>query len=586
MGEAPGPGSNDLTADHEPDRPPGVVAAESVASTEPAVSPEPPAPSGPDPTGPNGLELGPTPEAAPAEVSAPDETAPLATPGPEAAPAPSVATTGSAAAAVPTPPVPEPGAPGPGATPPTAPAAEPSAPEPALSPSGPAASGSEPEPSEPSAAPVGTPQAPPAEVSAPDESASPVTAEPGATPAPSVEGAGSTAAAVSTPAAAPVTSESTPAPESTSPPRPEPAAPAETPGSGPAPAQTARESGKRRKRSPRRPPKPPTKIVEGVVTEVSPTEVVLQLDDGRTGVINGQNFGPGPETPDQLLSVGDRCFGAELARHDPRERVVLSRAWALKTRAWEGVVAAAADSTVVTGTITSAGGKGAVVDVGLPGFVPTSHLSLDPIDDLQAYVGQRLEFRVLEADPARDRLVLSRRALLMKEQRRRAQALLAGLKAGERRTGTVVSLADYGAFVELGDGLSGLVHLSELSWSRVRRPADVVSVGDEVEVEVIDVKAKKRRVSLSIRRLVPDPMAEIEVDHIYTGPVTRLVDFGAFVAVNGVEGLVHLSELAEHRVNSAAEIVAQGQEVWVKVLSVDRRRRRLELSIRRAAEYG
>ncbi|MFV0257894.1 MAG: S1 RNA-binding domain-containing protein [Acidimicrobiales bacterium] len=531
MGEAPGPGSNDLTVDDGPDRPP------ETAAPEPAVTPTTD-PAGPDPFDPAGL----------VESADPVEPVP-------ADPVEPAAQGESAVSADPVEPTPA----GPVEPAPQAPAEADPAPQ--------APADEQASPADPTAA---EPEGP-----APVEPASPAP-----TPADAPD-----AAPAPTPADAPDAAD-VPAPaEST--------APAAASGSGqPAQDGRAKNTKKTKKggqgpgRGSRRPPKPPTKIVDGVVTEVSPREVVLQLDDGRTGVISSQNFGPGPETPEQVLSVGDRCFGAELARHDPQERVVLSRAWALKTQAWEGVVAAAAGNTTVTGTITSAGGKGAVVDVGLPGFVPTSHLSLTPIDDLASYVGQRLEFRVLEADPARDRLVLSRRALLMKEQRRRAQTLLAELKAGDRRTGTVASLADYGAFVELGEGLSGLVHLSELSWSRVRRPADVVSVGDEVEVEVLDVKAKKRRVSLSIRRLVPDPMAEIEVGQVYTGPVTRLVDFGAFVAVNGVEGLVHLSELAEHRVASAAEIVAPGQEVWVKVLSVDRRRRRLELSIRRAAEYG
>jgi small subunit ribosomal protein S1 len=163
--------------------------------------------------------------------------------------------------------------------------------------------------------------------------------------------------------------------------------------------------------------------------------------------------------------------------------------------------------------------------------------------------------------------------------------VLSALQPGEVRKGRITSLSDYGAFVDLG-GVNGLVHLSELSWHRVRRPADVVSVGDEVDVKVLDVKVKKRRVSLSMRQVADDPLAGLVPGEIRTGPVTRLVDFGAFVDLSGVEGLVHLSELAEHRVSAPEEIVAPGEEVRVKVLSVDRRRRRVELSIRRAAEYG
>jgi small subunit ribosomal protein S1 len=363
-----------------------------------------------------------------------------------------------------------------------------------------------------------------------------------------------------------------------------PPAPEQEPAAGRA-EEAVPEAGEGRSSKGTREAKQPTSILEGEVTAVSAEEVELTLDDGRPAVINRRNFGPGSETPDQLLSIGDRAFGAELQRDDPRGRVVLSRAWALKKKVWDEVVEAASRNSTLTGTVTSAGSKGLVVDVGVRGFVPSSHLELEPVSDLQPYVGQCLELRVLEADPRRERLVLSRRTLLLKEQRRRAQEKLASLEAGMVCTGTVTSLTNYGAFVDIG-GVNGLVHLSELSWTRVRRPADVVSIGDQVEVKVLDVKAKKRRVSLSIRRLTPDPLSQLEVGAIQAGPVTRLVDFGAFVSLGEVEGLVHLSEMAEYRVSTPEEIVAPGEEVWVKILSVDTKRRRVELSIRRAAEYG
>jgi small subunit ribosomal protein S1 len=223
--------------------------------------------------------------------------------------------------------------------------------------------------------------------------------------------------------------------------------------------------------------------------------------------------------------------------------------------------------------------------VGVRGFVPASHLELAPVGDLQPYAGQELALRVLDVDADRERLVLSRRSLLLKEQRRSMHDVLSSLQPGEVRRGRVASLSDYGAFVDVG-GVNGLVHLSELSWQRVRHPSDVVQVGDEVDVKVLDVKVKKRRVSLSIRQLTEDPLGALVPGEIRTGPVTRLVDFGAFVDLSGVEGLVHLSELAEYRVSAPEEIVAPGEEVRVKVLSVDRKRRRVELSIRQAAEYG
>jgi ribosomal protein S1 len=326
------------------------------------------------------------------------------------------------------------------------------------------------------------------------------------------------------------------------------------------------------------------KIVEGVVTSVTADSVELTLDDGRAAVIHRRNFGLHDEEPSSVVSPGDKAFGAELAREDPKGRVVLSRSWALKRQAWEKIVAASEASELVSGKVLSASKKGLVVDVGVRGFVPASHLELNTVTDMSPYVDQTLELKILEVDPRREKLVLSRRSLLLKAQRKEMQELMNSLKPGEVRTGKVASLADYGAFVDLG-GVSGLVHISELSWRRVRKPSEVVKVGDEVEVKVLDVKPKKKRISLSIRQITPDPLSAIEVGTVMTGPVTRLVDFGAFVAIGDFEGLVHLSELAEYRVSTPEEIVAPGDEVGVKVLSVDVKRRRIELSIRRAAEY-
>ena len=332
---------------------------------------------------------------------------------------------------------------------------------------------------------------------------------------------------------------------------------------------------------PVRPPSDAGKIVSGVITEISADEVCLTLSDGRAAVINRHNFDDQKTDPTTVYNVGDRTEGAILTREDPLERVVLSRAWAIKKSAWEVVTSAAEKNEPISGTIKSASKRGVVVDAGVRGFVPSSHLELSPVANMSSYVGQTLDFKVLQVDVAKERLVLSRRSILLKEQRKGVHDLLAQMTAGDTRTGTVSSLTDYGAFVDLG-GVNGLVHLSELSWHRVRHPSEAVSVGEEGEVTVLDVKVKKRRVSLSIRRLVPDPLTAVSPGDLVEGPVTRLVDFGAFVDVGGVEGLVHLSELTEYRVSTPEEIVTPGEIVRVKVLSVDKKRRRIELSIRQA----
>lgn len=332
---------------------------------------------------------------------------------------------------------------------------------------------------------------------------------------------------------------------------------------------------------PTRPSSDTGKVLGGLITAVSSDELELTLDDGRSAVISRRNFDDANTDPSSVYNIGDRAEGAVLTRDDPKQRVVLSRAWALKKRAWERVASAAENNEVIAGTVVSVSKKGVVVDAGVRGFVPSPHLDLEPPPDLSPFVGQTFDFRILEVDVDKERLVLSRRSLLLKQQRKQTHEVLAQLNPGETRSGRVASLTDYGAFVDVG-GVNGLVHLSELSWRRVRHPSDVVAVGDTVEVKVLDVKVKKRRVSLSIRQLTPDPLADLDVGAVIEGPVCRLVDFGAFVDVGGAEGLVHLSELAEHRISTPEEIVTPGEVVRARVLSVDRKRRRIELSIRQA----
>lgn len=326
-------------------------------------------------------------------------------------------------------------------------------------------------------------------------------------------------------------------------------------------------------------------IVVGTVTAVTKDEVDLTLEDGRPAVIRRENFDANGTDPASILSVGDGAEGAVLAREDPKGRVVLSRTWALKCKAWEVLSSAQASGDSITAKVTGATKKGLVIDAGVRGFAPAAHVELEPSSSLGDYVGQVLEWRVLEANPSKDRLLLSRRSILMREDRQKAQERLASLKVGDIVTGKVVSLADYGIFVDIG-GLNALVHISELSWDRVRKPSSAVTVGQEVEAKVVEVKIRKRRVGLSIRQLQPDPLGQLPVGDVVVGTVTRLVDFGAFVDLGGgIEGLAHLSELAEFRVTAPEEVVMPGEELRVKILGVDKKRRRVELSVRQAVSY-
>ncbi len=364
-----------------------------------------------------------------------------------------------------------------------------------------------------------------------------------------------------------------PRPAGTVPPPPtQSATPAPVVASGPTPAEEAGyHSGE---------------LVSGHVTAVDDQEVVVDLGEGRTGVIGRRHFSnDGKTDPSQVVTVGEEIETAVLVREDRAKRIVLSRTWAVKQRAWQRIEEAQAAGVPVSGTVTEVVKGGVVLDVGVRAFLPASQIELRRVDDLGSYVGQTVEGLVTEADKAADKVVVSRRALLRQHEKLRVNELLGELAPGQLRRGRVATVTDFGAFVDLG-GVRGLLHLSELSWERVERTTDVVNVGDEIEVKVLSVKEGNKKISLSLRAVRPDPLRGVVEGKIVQGTVTRLVDFGAFVRIeDGVEGLVHVSELAEHRIHLPEEVVTPGDEVLVKVLRVDRRRRRLDLSVNQAVQF-
>jgi small subunit ribosomal protein S1 len=326
-------------------------------------------------------------------------------------------------------------------------------------------------------------------------------------------------------------------------------------------------------------------LVAGTVLSVDTNEVVVDLGD-RLGVIGRRHLTPdGKVDPSEVVKVGDAIEAAVLVREDPRNRVVLSHMWAVKQRSWQAVDEARTRNQPIAGTVMEAVKGGVVVDIGIRAFLPASQLDVVHIDDLASWAGRSIEAMVVEADRATDKVVLSRRAFLRQQDRQRANELVSSLEPGQVRRGRVATVTDFGAFVDLG-GVRGLLHLSELSWERVERTTDVVRVGDEIDVKILSVKGGAKRISLSLRALAPDPLEELSEGQMLQGVVTRLVDFGAFVRVlDRIEGLVHVSELAEYRVHLPEEVVTPGDEVLVKVLRIDRRRRRVDLSVNQAVQY-
>jgi small subunit ribosomal protein S1 len=245
---------------------------------------------------------------------------------------------------------------------------------------------------------------------------------------------------------------------------------------------------------------------------------------------------------------------------------------------------------MVSGPVIEVVKGGLIVDIGLRGFLPASLVELRRVRELQPYVGKVIEAKIIELDRNRNNVVLSRRAWLEEAQKEQRGDFLANLKPGERRKGVVSSVVNFGAFVDLG-GMDGLVHVSELSWKHVDHPTSVVAVGDEIEVEVLDVDLEKERISLSLKATQSDPWQEFADSHavgqLVYGRITKLVPFGAFVQVgDGIEGLVHISEMAVHHVDLPEQVVTPGEELWVKIIDIDLQRRRISLSIKQAAEGG
>jgi len=332
-------------------------------------------------------------------------------------------------------------------------------------------------------------------------------------------------------------------------------------------------------------------IVTGTVVRVDRDEVLLDIGYKSEGVIPSRELSIRNDVdPDEVVSVGDELEALVLTKEDKDGRLVLSKKRAQYERAWGDIERIKEDDGVVSGPVIEVVKGGLIIDIGLRGFLPASLVELRRVRDLQPYVGKSLEAKIIELDKNRNNVVLSRRAWLEETQREQREDFLANLKPGEVRKGVVSSVVNFGAFVDLG-GMDGLIHVSELSWKHVDHPGSVVTVGDEVEVQVLDVDLDRERISLSLKATQQDPWQEFATSHrvgeLVYGRVTKLVPFGAFVQVgDGIEGLVHISEMSAHHVDLPEQVVTPGEELWVKIIDLDLQRRRISLSIKQAAEGG
>ncbi|WP_084102029.1 30S ribosomal protein S1 [Demequina sp. NBRC 110051] len=330
-------------------------------------------------------------------------------------------------------------------------------------------------------------------------------------------------------------------------------------------------------------------LVEGTIVKVDRDEVLLDIGYKTEGVIPSRELSIRHDAnPDEVVNVGDTVEALVLQKEDKEGRLILSKKRAQYERAWGSIEKIKDEDGVVTGSVIEVVKGGLIVDIGLRGFLPASLVEMRRVRDLAPYIGQQIEAKIIELDKNRNNVVLSRRAFLEQTQSEVRSSFLTALQPGQVRKGVVSSIVNFGAFVDLG-GVDGLVHVSELSWKHIDHPNEVVSVGQEVEVEVLDIDMDRERVSLSLKATQEDPWAVYARTHaigqIVPGKVTKLVPFGAFVRVyDGIEGLVHISELAVRHVDLPEQVVQADEEVFVKIIDIDLERRRISLSIKQANE--
>ena len=330
-------------------------------------------------------------------------------------------------------------------------------------------------------------------------------------------------------------------------------------------------------------------LIDGSVVKIEHDEVLVDIGFKSEGVIPARELSIRKDAdPSEVVNLGDKLEALVLQKEDKDGRLILSKKRAEYERAWIQVEDKFKAGEVVTGEVIEVVKGGLILDIGLRGFLPASLVDLRRVKDLTAYLGTEIEARVIEMDRNRNNVVLSRRVLLEEGRKNERAEILEKLSKGMRLKGTVSSIVDFGAFVDLG-GIDGLIHISELSRSHVNHPSEVVKVGEEVEVEVLDVDLQRERISLGLKQTTEDPWTKLvetyPVGTVVDGKVTKIVPFGAFIELGAnVEGLVHISEMAMKHIDSPAQVVHVGDTVKVKVMDVNVERRRISLSMKAAAE--
>ncbi|MGI8631789.1 MAG: 30S ribosomal protein S1 [Solirubrobacterales bacterium] len=330
-------------------------------------------------------------------------------------------------------------------------------------------------------------------------------------------------------------------------------------------------------------------VMAGTVVRIDKDEVLVDIGYKSEGVIPSQELSIRKSVdPNDEVELGEEVEALVLTKEDQEGRLILSKKRARFEKAWRRIETAADTGEPVEGSVIEVVKGGLILDLGVRGFLPASLVAIRRVQNLDEFLGQSLECKVIELNRSRNNVVLSRRAVLEEERREVRQKILDDLEPGQVVEGKISNIVDFGAFVDL-DGIDGLIHISELSWSHVNHPSEILTIGDDVNVKVLDIDRDRQRISLGLKQTQEDPWQKVidtyRVGDVLEGQVTKVVTFGAFVEIlPGVEGLVHISELAQRHVENPREVVDPDESAMVKILEIDSERRRLSLSIKRVDE--
>jgi small subunit ribosomal protein S1 len=330
-------------------------------------------------------------------------------------------------------------------------------------------------------------------------------------------------------------------------------------------------------------------VVTGLVVRIDNDEVLVDIGYKSEGVIPSNELSIRKNVdPHDEVEMGEEVDALVLTKEDQDGRLIMSKKRARFEKAWRRIEAAAESGEPVEGSVIEVVKGGLIIDLGVRGFLPASLVDIRRVPNLDEYLGTKIECKVIELNRSRNNVVLSRRAVLEEERKEQRQEILDRLQPGMVVEGTISNIVDFGAFVDL-NGIDGLIHISELSWSHVNHPSEILTIGSTVQVKVLDIDRERQRISLGLKQTQEDPWQRVvdtyNVGDELEGTVTKVVTFGAFVEIlDGVEGLVHISELAPHHVENPREIVSPGDDVKVKILEIDSERRRLSLSVKRVED--